>query len=228
MAHAYYHAKSSARKFGGVTEDYLEVHEFMDHTKMHLADCRHRLFLHNTWGIFLVEKIFGITLTRSSDGKIVALRPVLEQHVTEDFSFIPTLEECFQALPRLPLHSSDDDDMLHSYLSAISFGGLWSDYLPVHQLLNATREVLADERYLRILHNAWGITMLMRILGTTYVRPSDGVSLSLRPILELHITKDVGHIPTLQECVEGIAIAPWMYRKAYPLSRLQDQSKVSA
>ncbi len=104
----------------------------------------------------------------------------------------------------------------------------YSDYLPVHQLLNATREVLADERYLRILHNAWGITMLMRILGTTYVRPSDGVSLSLRPMLELHITKDMGHIPTLQECVEGIAIAPWMYRKAYPLSRLQDQSKVSA
>jgi hypothetical protein len=94
LAHAYYHAKSSARRFGGLPKDYLELHEFMDHTKAHLADARHRLVLHNSWGIFLAERLFGTTITRKSDGKEVPTRTVLEQHVLEDFGRIPTLEQC--------------------------------------------------------------------------------------------------------------------------------------
>lgn len=99
MAHAFYHAKSSARKFGGAWEDYMELHEFMDHTKAHIADSRHRLILHNTWGIFFVEKIFGSVWTRKSDGKQVPTRSILEQHVLEDLRCIPTLEQCFAHTP---------------------------------------------------------------------------------------------------------------------------------
>lgn len=54
MSHPYYHAVSSARRFGGAPEDYLAVHQFFDQTKAHLADCRHRLVLHNSFGTFLV------------------------------------------------------------------------------------------------------------------------------------------------------------------------------
>lgn len=94
MAHAFYHAKSSARRFGGVLEDYLEIHQWLDSTKAHLADARHRLVLHNTWGIFLAEQIFGVTITRRSDSKEVPTRTILEQHVLEDLGRIPTLEQC--------------------------------------------------------------------------------------------------------------------------------------
>jgi hypothetical protein len=94
MAHAFYHAKSSARRFGGKPEDYMALHEFMDHTKAHLADARHRLVLHNSWGIFMAEKVLGKTLVRASDGKEVPVRTVLEQHVLEDLGCIPTLEQC--------------------------------------------------------------------------------------------------------------------------------------
>jgi hypothetical protein len=94
MAHAYYHARSAARKFGGIPEDYLVLERWMDHTKAHLADARHRLVLHNTWGIFLAEQIFGVTITRASDGKEVPTRTILEQHVLEDLGRIPTLEQC--------------------------------------------------------------------------------------------------------------------------------------
>ena len=66
MAHAFYHAKSSARRFGGVLEDYIELHRWLDSTKAHLADARHRLVLHNTWGIFLAEQIFGVAITEPS------------------------------------------------------------------------------------------------------------------------------------------------------------------
>lgn len=94
MAHAFYHARSSARRFGGMISDYLQFHEFMDQTKLHFADARHRLVLHNSFGIGLAEQVFGMTIVRASDGKEMPLRPVLEQHILEDLGRIPTLEQC--------------------------------------------------------------------------------------------------------------------------------------
>ncbi len=227
MAHAYYHAKSSARKFGGIAKDYLTAHEFMDHTKAHVADCRHRLFLHNAWAIFLAEKILGATLARASHGRIVPLRPILEQHVIEDFGFIPTLKYCFGKLPGLPLVNNEDDNIAHSQQSAAAFGGIWSDYLHVHQTLNSSREVLADRRHQRMLHNAWGVTLLLRLLGDTFTRASDGITVSLRPVLEEHIRRDLGHMPTLDESVADIAIEPWMYRGARALSIVDGRSNIA-
>ena len=100
MSHPYYHALSSARRFGGVPEDYIAVHQFFDQTKAHIADCRHRLVLHNSFGIFLAEQLFGVTITRASDDKAVPTRLVAEQHVLEDFGGrIPTLEACLRDTP---------------------------------------------------------------------------------------------------------------------------------
>lgn len=36
------HARNSARKFGGMPEDYIEIHNFMDVSKSAHADVRHR------------------------------------------------------------------------------------------------------------------------------------------------------------------------------------------
>lgn len=97
MAHPYHHARSSARKFGGTPDDYLYLHAWFDQTKAHIADSRHRLILHNSFGIFLLEQQFGVTFTRTSDGKEVPTRLIGEQHVLEDFGRIPTLEECLRS-----------------------------------------------------------------------------------------------------------------------------------
>ena len=118
MAHAYYHAKSSARRFGGTWQDYMPLHEWMDHTKAHIGDNRHRLLLHNTWGIFLLETVFGRLWYRASDGVSIPTRPILEQHVLEDLGFIPSLKECFASVPvepwtfnrARPLSQEDFDD----------------------------------------------------------------------------------------------------------------------
>lgn len=95
MAHPYHHARSSARRLGGVYTDYIHLHNWMDHTKSHIGDARHRLLLHNSWGIFLGEQIFGATFKRESDGHVMATRLILEQHVLEDLGHIPSLSECF-------------------------------------------------------------------------------------------------------------------------------------
>ena len=92
------HARISAKKFGGVAEDYLAIHDFMDCTKMALPDIRHRMMLHNAVGCFIAEKVFGHTIT-NSDNKTVHVRDVAEAHVIEDLGFIPTLEKCFAGMP---------------------------------------------------------------------------------------------------------------------------------
>jgi hypothetical protein len=60
VAHPHHHAISSARRFGGVPDDYLAVHNFLDSTKASWADHRHRAVLHHSYGIFLAEQMFGL------------------------------------------------------------------------------------------------------------------------------------------------------------------------
>lgn len=92
------HAKNSAKKYGGEPEDYLEIHNFLDSSKITLADIRHRALLHNTFGIFMVEKAFGSTITNSK-GKKVSTRDLAEDHVIEDLGFIPTVEQWLKEIP---------------------------------------------------------------------------------------------------------------------------------
>jgi hypothetical protein len=94
----YLHAKSSVHKFGGNIEDYLKFHNWFDQTKAHVADMRHRALLHNAFGIYLLEQQFGVYFT-NSDGKVVQVRDIGEQHVLEDLGRIPSLDECFRNLP---------------------------------------------------------------------------------------------------------------------------------
>jgi len=63
------HAKSSAKRFGGDKEVYLKIHNMMDSSKSAVADNRHRVVLHSSFGIFLMEKMFGINFTQLEELK---------------------------------------------------------------------------------------------------------------------------------------------------------------
>ena len=92
MAHPWKHAQSSAQRFGGKPDDYLPIHTWFDESKAFLADFRHRALRHHTEGIFLCEKIFGVTIT-NSEGKEIPVRYIGEQHVKEDLGRIPTAQD---------------------------------------------------------------------------------------------------------------------------------------
>ncbi len=70
MAHPLKHAESSAKKFGGQAEDYLAVHQWFDESKAFFADFRHRALRHHAEGIFLSERIFGVTITNSEGNQV--------------------------------------------------------------------------------------------------------------------------------------------------------------
>ncbi len=102
MAHPWHHAISSSKKHGGLPEDYLEIHNWFDQTKAHMPDVRHRAILHSSFGIFLCEQMFGVTMTNSS-GKQVPVRIIAEQHIMEDMGGkIPTMQDWLGDLPLRP------------------------------------------------------------------------------------------------------------------------------
>jgi hypothetical protein len=96
------HAQSSAKKFGGNWEDYIEIHEFMDSSKAVIADNRHRALTHNSWFIAVViPRVFGEVFSRKSDGKPISSRDIAEQHVLEDYKnkFIPSAGDFISKIP---------------------------------------------------------------------------------------------------------------------------------
>lgn len=95
--HPFYHALSSAKKFGGKSEDYQKIHDFFDESKSHFSDFRHRALRHHSEGIFLCEKLFGTTIT-NSDGRNIPVRLIGEQHVQEDLGWIPSLADWLRCI----------------------------------------------------------------------------------------------------------------------------------
>jgi hypothetical protein len=71
---------------------YLAIHRWFDESKAFFPDFRHRALRHHAEGIFLAERISGVTV-RNSDGAEVAVRYLGEQHVKEDLGRIPTVQD---------------------------------------------------------------------------------------------------------------------------------------
>ena len=117
MANPWHHAVSSARKHGGVPEDYLAIHEWFDASKAHMSDFRHRALRHHAQGIFWCVEVFGPTIALSTcktcggsedehehsecpgfEPKVIPTRWIGEQHVNEDLGRIPILADWFRTI----------------------------------------------------------------------------------------------------------------------------------
>lgn len=86
------HSRIHAKKFGGVPEDYLPLDEFIDCSKTHMPDIRHRSILHSSFGILMAEKVFGAVII-NSERKKICVRELVIDHIQQDLGFIPTMEQ---------------------------------------------------------------------------------------------------------------------------------------
>ena len=112
------HARNSARRWGGTPEDYQAVHDFIDSSKAHVPDMRHRVLLHSSFGCYLTEQVFGTLLTNSV-GKQVSIRDIVEQHILEDLGFIPTVQDYLQHMTIAP------------WMSGTKRGGTKTKHIPL-------------------------------------------------------------------------------------------------
>jgi hypothetical protein len=94
------HAQSSARKWGGTPEQYIDVHEFIDSSKKILGDVRHRSLYHHTAGVWVAQEIFGRTLEIGH--KLVPVRLIAERHVIEDLGWLPSPADYLNGMPIKP------------------------------------------------------------------------------------------------------------------------------
>ena len=101
MANALIHSQSSVKRFGGVVDDYIHLHNKMDCSKGYFPDNRHRILTHTMfWIKEVMEPLFGLYLI-NSDQKRVSVKDICEQHILEDYKmrFIPTPQDFIEEMP---------------------------------------------------------------------------------------------------------------------------------
>ena len=103
MANPMIHSKSSVKRWGGVVEDYIAIHELIDSPKATMNNNASRLLTHNTWFAYtIIPKVFGYNITNSA-GKSVDTIDIAMLHILEDFrmKFVPTPQDFLKHL-KLP------------------------------------------------------------------------------------------------------------------------------
>lgn len=87
-----------AKKLGGQPEDYRALVAWFCQPGDILEDAQFFRLLGNSFGIFLSEERFGISITRSSDRHILPTRYVAETLVQATLGSIPTLSQFFHGM----------------------------------------------------------------------------------------------------------------------------------
>ena len=86
------HANISAKTYGGVWTDYIELHNFLDSSKAACAHFKHRFLLHHAEGIDLAVRLFSEKLT-NGDGQTISTCQILTEHLIEDVGRIVSIED---------------------------------------------------------------------------------------------------------------------------------------
>ena len=108
----------------------------------------------------------------------------------------------------------------HALSSARKWGGTADCYLPLHQWLDGSKELIADFRHRALRHHAEGLFALERVFGPV-VTVSTGRVVPVRLIGERHVVEDLGFVPSFADWARAIRPEPWMGR-AQPIHRQVD------
>jgi hypothetical protein len=191
------HAKSSARRFGGAWQDYLDIHEFVDFAKTACVDLRHRIVLHNAdLGVALAAMAFP--------GRAHCAEIVL-RHIEEDVGRAPSLDEWMRTADRPPPAPRRPDLDALARAAAETIG--LEDTGPIDEVLNllcsparlcSTESLFAAS----LLMNGFGPPLVRRLLGPARaIERSDGSEVVFDPswVAEGLIVAHFGRIPSLGE-----------------------------
>lgn len=147
------HSQISVRKRGGIIDDYLAIHDFIDSTKELCSDNRHRI-MHTMWGIKrIIVPIFGHTIL-NSDNKAVNVKDLCEQdHILPDYlnRFIPSLSDFVNAI----------DDNAIKDINFQNFAKEYESDKEVMELLLSPLSVTGQKKSLLITHNSWFINEIV-------------------------------------------------------------------
>ena len=100
---------------------------------------------------------------------------------------------------------------VHAELSAKRFGGKPEDYLPIHELMDSSKQAFSDLRHRVLTHHPWFVnTIVERIFGPT-ITLSTGKKVPTRDIAQWHVMEDFdGSYPSVQDYLLNVKFQPWM------------------
>ena len=102
--------------------------------------------------------------------------------------------------------------LVHAISSSKKYGGKPEDYIEIHDLLDSSKAVIADQRHRALTHNSWFLSVILeKIFGHT-ITNSDGRAVSVRDIGEQHVLEDFGgrFIPSAQDYLQEMEYQTWM------------------
>ncbi|ORT58212.1 hypothetical protein [Streptomyces sp. CB03238] len=109
----------------------------------------------------------------------------------------------------------------HAQSAARKWGGDPTDYLPISEFIDSSKQAIGDVRHRALYHHTLGVYLCERIFGKTL--KVGRKEIPVRQIAERHIIEDLGWLPSPKDYIDGMPIAPWMSgakRKKLPLSHL--------
>lgn len=213
MAHPWHHAISSSKTFGGTPEEHFPLHAFLDHSKMILADPRHRSLLHHHAGIDLAKTAFA---------HLQNAEAIATLHITEDMGRIPQISDWI-----LPISPCLKEGVLkNSRARATNFEeSLKGNPFPadaqrgLQKILDILstpekREPNLAESPLRLFYfTAAGIFLCEDLLGPLLPNSQTAT----RYAAEWIVRNTIAKIPSFQDILQGVPIEDWMYKKAAPV-----------
>ena len=84
------HSEADSEIFKVPVDVISPIHKFMESSYIVMPDTRHKSILHHSFGIFIAERIFGLTVVYGN--KKIPVREIITNHLLREFGFAPTLE----------------------------------------------------------------------------------------------------------------------------------------
>lgn len=156
----YKHSLLSRKKFGGKTDDYLQIHKFIDSSKLFYFDIKHRILLHHTYGIDLSIQKFGEYIV-NEDNRTILVRDIVAEHCKEDLSgVVPTLNNWLKyydssLLPELPKVKTNNKVLQQFILQPLLMSGNKASLLITHSNFGIflAKEILGIEAAIELSHH---------------------------------------------------------------------------
>lgn len=232
------HAQISAKTYGGVWTDYIEVHNFLDSSKATCAHFKHRFLLHHAEGIELAVRLFGEELT-NSDGQTISTRQILTDHLIEDVGCKVSIEDWANGL--MPKEDSKFYQFLVKKREQIEADEIKGEKELLNTFNLSDEDISAIKSFLALplqnskhpaailfSHNSFGIFLAEKHLGVALTKNTKDTNrangkkrfISTREVFERVIFGRMKVIYSPAEIVARTAETDWMRGKVSEKKRL--------
>lgn len=105
----------------------------------------------------------------------------------------------------------------HAQSAARHWGGNPSDYLPIEEFIDGSKQSFGDVRHRALYHHTQGVWLCQQVFGTTItvMRKHGEIHVPVREIAERHIVEDLGYIPSPGDWLKNMNIQGWMGGKRH-------------